>query len=92
MVLPVVDAITRADTKYAQGVIDRRNAEQELTADIIANARLRLDAERDYAGQVVKAYQTIRPHRRERKARDRLDNPIEFERPQGAWLHHVGQS
>lgn len=59
-VLPVINAITRADTKYAEGVIDRRNAEQELTGTIIANARLRRDAELDYVGQVVKAYQTIR--------------------------------
>jgi hypothetical protein len=26
-------------------------------------------------------------HRRERESGNRLDNPIEFEGPQGAWLH-----
>ena len=31
--------------------------------------------------------ETLAAHRRQREGRDRLDDPIEFEGPQGAWLH-----
>src|SRR5204863_7596906 len=34
--------------------------------------------------------QPLGAHRRQREAGDRLDDPIEFEGPQGAWLHGRG--
>ena len=42
--------------------------------------RLRLD-------RGLQPAETVAAHRREREGGHRLDDPIEFEGPQGAWLH-----
>lgn len=58
--MPVVSASIRAETKYFEAIRARRNAEQELTADVVVQSRLRADAIKDEIGETLKAYQTLR--------------------------------
>lgn len=58
--IPVVDAGLRAETKYLKAVRDRQAAERELTADLIAQTRLRRDAVEDEVGATKKAYESVR--------------------------------
>lgn len=58
--IPVVDASTRAAIKYLEAVRERKNAEQELTADIIKLSKLRADALNDEIGTTTRAYQSLR--------------------------------
>lgn len=58
--LPVVDALTRSNIDYARAVRDRRNADQQLTADVITQSRLRQDRIRDEVGSQFRAYQSLR--------------------------------
>lgn len=54
----VVDAQTRADTAYLNGLRDRRNAEEQLTADIAGELRKRSDAATDSARNIEDAQAT----------------------------------
>lgn len=57
--MPVVDSNLRAEIKYHTAIRDRAKAEKELTADVIAEARLRKDAIADEVGSTLKAYMSL---------------------------------
>ncbi|HST53460.1 MAG TPA: hypothetical protein VLJ61_15720, partial [Pyrinomonadaceae bacterium] len=58
--LPVVDAETRAHIAYEKALRDRANAEQQLSADLITQTKLRADAIKDEVGETLKAYTQLR--------------------------------
>src|SRR5262249_46170821 len=58
--LPVLDSETRTMIGYEKAVMDRRNAEQQLTADIAVQSKLRADAVNDQIGSELKAYNELR--------------------------------
>ena len=57
--MPVVDAGTLAEIKYQKGLRDRAKAEKELTADVIAETKLREVAIQDEVGTTLKAYMSL---------------------------------
>lgn len=58
--LPVVNAGIIAETKYLKAIRDRANAEQQLTAEIIVQQKLRADNLKDQTGRTFNAYQQLR--------------------------------
>lgn len=59
-IMPVLSAETRHQKDYITAVQERRNAEQQLTADLMTATKLRADAVNDEVGSRVKAYQSLR--------------------------------
>lgn len=57
--MPVVDAGTLAEIKYQTAIRDRAKAEKELTADVIAETKIRKDVIADEVGSTLKAYMTL---------------------------------
>lgn len=58
--LPVVDAATRAAIGYSKAVRDLANSDQQLTADVIVQSKLRQDRIRDETATTFRAYQDLR--------------------------------
>ena len=84
----------RPSTASAASICGRSLDARSGTAPLAARYRTRLGrrgraAARPSAASVdgAQARQALGAHRRQREAADRLDDPIEFEGPQGSWLH-----
>ena len=59
-VLPVLNAGIRAELDYAKAVRQRRQDEQQLTADLVVAEKMRTDALNDTVGTTKKAYQSLK--------------------------------
>lgn len=57
--MPVVDAGTLAEIKYHTAIRNRAKAEKELTADVLAESKLRKEAIEDEVGNTLRAYMTL---------------------------------
>jgi hypothetical protein len=57
--VPVVDVLTRFYTKFYEAQIERKNADADLTAQVLVNARLRADAIQDEAGSTLRAFRNL---------------------------------
>ena len=62
-------------------------ARESATVSVVAAKQRRTPLPRRSSG--CSRARRSAPHRRQREAAHRLDNAIEFEGPQGAWLHSV---
>lgn len=58
--LPVIDAQTRALIGYSKAVRELRNSDEQLTADVIVQSRLRQDRMNDETRSTFRSYQQLR--------------------------------